>query len=100
MPIAALAVAGCGGSDDNAQATPHQSSSAASGGGQVLNLSANPSGALEFSPMSLSAKAGKVTFVMKNPSSSGLEHGIAVEGNGVDKDGHDRRPRRHLEVDG
>ena len=37
--------------------------------------------------MKLSAKAGKVTLVMKNPSSSGLEHGIAVEGHGVDNDG-------------
>src|SRR5437764_1273866 len=35
----------------------------------------------------LAAKAGKVTVKDVNPSSSGISHGIAVEGNGVDKDG-------------
>jgi uncharacterized cupredoxin-like copper-binding protein len=91
LPVLAVAIAGCGGSNNNVKAstpaTSQPSSSAPSGGGQTLNLSANPSGKLAFSPMSLSAKAGKVTLVMKNPSSSGVQHGIAVEGNGVDKDG-------------
>jgi uncharacterized cupredoxin-like copper-binding protein len=92
VPVVALATAGCGGStSSNVKASSpsksQQSSSASTGGGQTLNLSANPTGKLMFSPMSLSAKAGKVTLVMKNPSSSGVQHGIAVEGNGVDKDG-------------
>ena len=34
---------------------------------------------------------------MANPGSSGLPHAIAVEGNGVDKDGADRAARRLLE---
>jgi uncharacterized cupredoxin-like copper-binding protein len=82
VPVAALAIAGCGGGGTSSAASAPQT-----GGGQVLRLSANPSGQLEFSPTSLSAKAGKVTLVMTNPSSSGEEHGIAVEGNGVDQDG-------------
>jgi uncharacterized cupredoxin-like copper-binding protein len=30
---------------------------------------------------------GKVSLLMKNPSSSGKPHAIAVEGKGIDKDG-------------
>ena len=92
LPAAALMLAACGNdnSDQASANTPAQSSptaTAESAHGQKLELTANPSGKLAFSPMKLSAKAGKVTLVMKNPSSSGLEHGVAVEGHGVDKDG-------------
>lgn len=60
--------------------------SAAAGGGSTVKLSAAASG-LKFDTTSLSAKAGKVTVSMTNPSGSQIPHGIAVEGNGVDKDG-------------
>jgi plastocyanin len=40
---------------------------------------------LAFNVKSLSARHGKVTLVMANPSSS--QHAIAIEGHGVDKDG-------------
>jgi uncharacterized cupredoxin-like copper-binding protein len=40
--------------------------------------------ALKFDTKTLSAKAGTVHIGMKNPSSSSVKHGIAVEGNGVD----------------
>jgi uncharacterized cupredoxin-like copper-binding protein len=56
-------------------------------GGSKLSLRASPSGALKFNKKSLTAKAGTITFVMTNPKSSGLKHGIAVQGKGVDKDG-------------
>ena len=52
-----------------------------------LPLQANPHGKIRFNKKKLTAKAGVVTIVMHNPSSSGLHHGIAIEGNGVDKDG-------------
>jgi uncharacterized cupredoxin-like copper-binding protein len=52
-----------------------------------LHLTANPSGQIKFNKKSLSGAKGKVTIVMVNPKSSGLKHGIAVEGHGVDKDG-------------
>jgi|RhiMetdeSRZDD1v2_1073273.scaffolds.fasta_scaffold1494987_2 uncharacterized cupredoxin-like copper-binding protein len=94
IPMAALAIAGCGGSSSKASSpststpsTSTPSTTAPTRGGQTLKLSADPSGKLAFNTMSLSAKAGKVTLVMKNPSSAGVQHGIAVEGNGVDKDG-------------
>jgi plastocyanin len=50
-----------------------------------LTLSADSSGKLKFNKKTLSAKAGKVTITMSNPSN--LPHAVAVEGKGVDKDG-------------
>jgi uncharacterized cupredoxin-like copper-binding protein len=86
----ALAAAGCGGSSSSSSETggsAGQSSGSAGGGGSTLKLSADPGGALKFNISSLSAKSGKLTLQMKNPASSGIQHGIAVEGNGVDQDG-------------
>jgi len=90
--LIAFAIAGCGGSSSTsttsegaAASTP--SSGGASGGGQTVKLSADPNGALKFNTSSLQANARAVTVQMSNPSSSGVQHGIAVEGNGVDEDG-------------
>jgi uncharacterized cupredoxin-like copper-binding protein len=99
LATAALVAAGCGGDDDNGgggggggssgggggKKQTSSSGGVSAGGGQTLKLSADPSGQLKFDKSSLTAKAGKVTLVMDNPSS--LPHAIAVEGNGVDKDG-------------
>jgi uncharacterized cupredoxin-like copper-binding protein len=54
-------------------------------GGQKLSLKASASGALRFNTKKLTAHAGKVTIVMTNPSSSGLRHGLEVEGKGLEK---------------
>ena len=43
------------------------------------NLSADPGGDLAFTKKRMSAPRGRVTLVMKNPSSSGLEHGIGIK---------------------
>jgi plastocyanin len=98
--VAGLLVAGCGSSDNNSSSattapkpaskpkpkSASSSSSASSGGASSnLKLSADPSGALKFNKKKLAAKAGAVTITMSNPST--LPHAIAVEGNGVDKDG-------------
>jgi uncharacterized cupredoxin-like copper-binding protein len=89
--LLALAAAGCGSSSSSSTTSsgaPSTSTSAgASGGGQTLKLSADPGGALKFNTTSLQAKSGTVTLQMTNPSSTGIQHGIAVEGNGVDQDG-------------
>jgi uncharacterized cupredoxin-like copper-binding protein len=52
---------------------------------QTLKLTADKNGNLKFNTTKLSAKAGKVTVVMTNPSS--LTHAIGVSGHGLDKDG-------------
>lgn len=65
---------------------------AAAGGASTITLSADPGGALTFNTSKLTAKAGTVTVAMKNPAGSGVPHGIAVEGNGVDQDGKTVQP--------
>ena len=105
---AALALAACGSSSSSgtssssgsaaggygapATKTTAAAAPAAASGGTTVSLTADPSGALKFNTTTLTAKAGKVTVVMRNPSGSGLPHGIAVQGNGVDKDGATVQP--------
>lgn len=96
---AALAVAGCGGGgggSTSAGSTPAgaparttangggASSSSAGGATTKLSLAASPT-QLAFNKKTLSAKGGKVTITMDNPSS--LPHAIAVTGNGVNQSG-------------
>ncbi|MFL5957389.1 MAG: cupredoxin domain-containing protein [Solirubrobacterales bacterium] len=88
-------VAGCGSSDKKdttATSAPKKTKTAAksaspAAGGKTsnLSLSADPSGALKFTVKQLKTNAGTVTLTMDNPSD--VPHAIAVEGNGVDKDG-------------
>jgi plastocyanin len=103
LAVGALVAAGCGSdknsssassSDTGASAPPSSAStqstdtgstSSGGGGGAQLKLAADPGGALKFDKSTLQAKAGKVTIVMDNPSS--IPHAVAVEGQGVDKDG-------------
>ena len=96
----ALVGVGCGDSDDsdsgssgNGKSADEQSgvyggggASDTSGGGsgkaQTLKLSADPGGALKFDKSSLTAKPGKVTIMMDNPSD--LPHAVEIEGGGVE----------------
>src|SRR4051794_23186127 len=81
---ALVALAGCGGSSNSSSSTTTPSSGGAasgggggSGGGQQLSLQADPS-QLKFNTNKLSAKAGKITITMTNPSP--LQHDIAIKG--------------------
>jgi plastocyanin len=93
----ALVAAGCGGDDNNDGSSSGDSSGASGNGGSTsessggggggatkLKLIADPSGALKFDKTSLSAKPGKVTITMDNPSST--PHAVEVEGNGVEEE--------------
>jgi uncharacterized cupredoxin-like copper-binding protein len=98
LAATALIAAGCGGSDDNssdnsssdssgAQGNTTDSTSSGGGGGggaSTVKLTADPGGALKFDKTSLSAKAGKVTVVMDNPSQT--PHAVEVEGKGVEEE--------------
>jgi plastocyanin len=100
LVAAAVGVSACGSSDDSSSS----GSSGGSGGygaakstpapaaGQKLELEADGDGGLYFEQRKLKAKSGAVTLVMENPSGSGKPHGIAIEGNGVDKDGQIVQP--------
>jgi uncharacterized cupredoxin-like copper-binding protein len=95
---AALAFAGCGSSDDEGDTggsastpppTETQTAPAPSGGsgaGETLKMAADPSGDLKFDKTSLTAKAGKLTLEMDNPSA--IPHAVSVRGDGVDEDGN------------
>jgi uncharacterized cupredoxin-like copper-binding protein len=54
---------------------------------KTLRVKADPGGDLTFSKKRLSAPAGRVTIVMRNPKGSGLQHAVAIDGKGVDKSG-------------
>jgi plastocyanin len=90
--VAVLALAGCGSGDDKESTAKSTSTPAATdtpasssgGGGETIKLAADAS-ALKFDKTTLTAKAGKVTLSMANPS--GIPHAVAIEGNGVDVDG-------------
>ena len=83
--VALLALAGCGGDDDSSDTGTSggggtSTASGGGGGGQQLTLAADKS-QLKFDKSSLSAKAGKVTITMTNPSP--LQHDIAIKGGGA-----------------
>jgi uncharacterized cupredoxin-like copper-binding protein len=77
---------GAYGSASSAPAKPSTTASASASSG-TLALTASESSGLSFAPKTLSAKAGKVTLKMANPGGNSAQHGIAIEGNGVDRDG-------------
>src|SRR3954471_24287836 len=58
-----------------------------SAGSEKVSLSAAADGSLAFNTTKLTAKAGTVSLVMSNPGSSGIGHGIAISGNGVNGSG-------------
>ena len=106
---AGLAIAGCGGSSTSSTAPGTSTSGstaapvtqASSGSGtagatttapsgttgstapatQTINVDADPTGKLEFLQKTLTAKAGTITFVLRNDSSVG--HNLAIQGPGV-----------------
>src|SRR5437868_14866698 len=70
-------------------------SSSTSGGGAAggaLDISATETGGLGFSQRSLTARSGSVTITLDNGSDNSLPHALAIEGNGVDKDGQTVQP--------
>lgn len=95
---AALALAACGDDDDGASSAAGGSTSASAAGGYggapaaassgssssasaaSLKLTATEDGGLGFDPKSLTAKAGKVTIALSNPSGNGSPHAIAIDG--------------------
>jgi plastocyanin len=95
LVLAMVAVAGCGGDDEKSTsggssdtatptATATATEAASGGGGENLALSADAS-ALKFDKTELTAKAGKVTITMDNPSD--IPHAVEIEGNGVEEEG-------------
>jgi len=57
----------------------------------TIRLSARENGGLSFSKKTIRTSGGKVTLVMKASKSLNLPHAIAVDGNGVDKEGKETK---------
>jgi plastocyanin len=74
---AMLAVAGCGDDEEPASSSGGSSSSSSSGGGENLTIAADAD-ALKFDKTELTAKAGKVTITMDNPSD--VPHNVVIDG--------------------
>jgi plastocyanin len=114
LAAAGLLLAGCGGSSGGGSSS---SSSAGAGGGgygastqaqtqtsasssssssstsrTAIAIAAQERNGLSFSKKALTAKAGRVTIAMANPSSDSLPHAIAIEGNGVSQSGATVQP--------
>ena len=108
LALAALTLAACGGgsgggttssaaptSGGAGASTTTQSTAPAGGSGGAsgaLDISATESNGLGFSQRALTARAGTVTITLANGGGNSLPHGIAIEGNGVDKDGRVVQP--------
>jgi plastocyanin len=93
----ALGLAACGDDDDDSGAAPATtaadtstapatpvptettpSDTTAAGGGTTVDVAADPSGQLKFTPTELSAPAGEITLDLTNDSA--VPHNIAVDG--------------------
>jgi uncharacterized cupredoxin-like copper-binding protein len=89
----ALGAAGCGSDDNNndssastpapapAATTPATSTPAAGGAASTVPVSATE---FKFTPAALKAKAGEVTFDLKN--AGGAPHALEIEGKGVEEE--------------
>jgi plastocyanin len=95
-------IAGCGSDDSSSDtastpaAAPASTQAAApassSGAAGALTLKAQESNGLSFDHKTLTAKAGKVTITMDNPSGDAQPHAISIDGNGVDASGQIAQP--------
>ena len=86
--VLALGAAGCGSNSKSSSGSGGSTTAAAQKpASSKLKVEADGDGGLYFEQKKLTAKSGAVTIAMENPKTTGKQHGIAVEGNGVDKDG-------------
>ena len=96
--LAAGTLAACGSSsNDKTTSTADQTQTPASNtstAGSTLALAPVEKGEdnFTFTKKTLTAKAGTVTIHVDNASSNEYQHGIAIEGNGVDTDGNIAQP--------
>lgn len=104
LAVAAAGLAACGGDSGSSsgsagggygggQAKPKTTAPAStSAGGASVALAADESSGLAFDKKAATAKAGRVTLTLTNPSGNSAPHAIAIEGQGVDKDGQTASP--------
>ncbi|HWI72675.1 MAG TPA: plastocyanin/azurin family copper-binding protein, partial [Baekduia sp.] len=107
LAASGAAIAGCGSDDSSSSSgggggggggggyggnTP-ATTTPSSGTGTDLTIKADESDGLSFDKQSLTAKAGKVTITMDNPSGDAQPHAVSIEGPGnVSKGGRIAQP--------
>src|SRR3712207_6685471 len=82
LAFAGLLVA-CGSDDSSDSSSSGSSSSSSDSSSGDLTVTAEESGAPAWDPTDLTAKAGKVTITLDNPSP--VAHDIEIEGQGVEE---------------
>jgi plastocyanin len=103
LATSGAAIAGCGSDDSSSSggggayggSAPAQTATQAADGGAASDLAikAVEADGLSFDKRSLTAKAGKVTITMDNPSGDAQPHAVSIEGPGnVSKGGRIAQP--------
>jgi uncharacterized cupredoxin-like copper-binding protein len=102
LALASLTFGACGGDDDEpssgsgSSAGSGSSSGSGSGGsaagGSKIAIVAKEEGGFSFDKKTASAKTGKVTMTLDNPSEAQAPHAVSIEGNGVDESGETVQP--------
>jgi plastocyanin len=104
LAIAAAGLAACGGDSGSSASSgsagggyggkaPAKTTAAAStGGGATVALAADETSGLAFDKQTATAKSGKVTLTLTNAPGNSAPHAIAIEGQGIDKDGQTASP--------
>jgi uncharacterized cupredoxin-like copper-binding protein len=88
LPLAAaLAIAGAAVTDARKPKLKH-----------TATVRADPNGNFSFNKKKVKVRHGKVTLFMKNPKTSGQQHGIAISGNGRKKVGSTVNPGLRAKV--
>jgi len=64
----------------------------------TATVRADPNGDFKFNRKKVKVKHGKVTLFMKNPKTTGTQHGIAIQGNGRKKEGSIVNPGKRAKV--
>ena len=89
LALGVTGAAGCGSkkkSSASTSSTTTTTTPAGGGGGSKLKISADKTDPSKFNTKQLSAKAGKVTITMDNPSL--FQHAVSIKGNGAQANGN------------
>lgn len=88
-PSSTATAAGSGGYGQSSTSTPSTPApTSVANAGELVKLTASPSGQLRFTSSHASVpRPGPVTLILRNPASTGMEHGIGIQGPGIHRDG-------------
>jgi plastocyanin len=80
IALAAFAFGACGDDEEEPAVTPAPTAEEGAGGGETVDVAADPGGALAFEQKTLQAPAGAVSFQLENQAS--VPHDFCIERDG------------------